>query len=207
MFLLAAAISPSNPKVQYASIFKHGSPFEGSLFRIEDGQAEDIGQSLPRLAVALAIDPKNEDTVYAVSHAGGVYKTTDGGVTWSDEGGIDTASDPTDGWAGAMWYSQWTPGNTTGNLIYLAYTGDDVDEIEFNYINTSDDSSRGSWATVFDAGTADGGDGSPAICKATNDVLWAGGFGSTCGLYNSTDGGATWTSNKPGDKFDDDDDN
>lgn len=80
--VLASAISPSNPKIVYISVFGLEGPFSGDVFRIENGISRKVTGELPRLPVGLVVDPNNSEVVFAISHAGGVFKTTNGGEDW-----------------------------------------------------------------------------------------------------------------------------
>lgn len=82
--VLTAAVSPSHPGVVYLSLFrKRGLPMAGDVFRIEDGKASVISQSLTRLAVSIAVDPRDEKTIYLVQHGSGLVKSSDAGKSWT----------------------------------------------------------------------------------------------------------------------------
>jgi photosystem II stability/assembly factor-like uncharacterized protein len=85
----ALAVDPQHPTTVYASIGR-------TLVRTTDAGAswQPITQGLPQQVVtALSVDPKHPKTVYAglyptynknvISATGGIYKTTDGGDTWT----------------------------------------------------------------------------------------------------------------------------
>jgi photosystem II stability/assembly factor-like uncharacterized protein len=76
----ALAIDPVNPAIIYAA-----TDTGGGVFKTADGAATWVRTlaAAPDLGtVALAIDPQHPSTVYA-SGRSGVYKTLDGGVTWT----------------------------------------------------------------------------------------------------------------------------
>lgn len=93
--VLALAISPNNPQVLYAAASDTMgiNPSSGSVYKTVDGGANwfEIGAGIAGQDVrALFIDPADPsgNTVYAGSggdsaNPGGVYRTTDGGVTWN----------------------------------------------------------------------------------------------------------------------------
>jgi hypothetical protein len=126
----------------------------------------------------------------------GYATTTDGGATWSNA--ISMGDSPIVNWEnGAVWYDQWTPGDTSGTKIHIAAVNSTDDDIYYNYLDTSD-LSTGSWVSAID-GTVytAAGDGGPSIAKATDNAIFISGFGtiggSTSGaVASSTDSGATW---------------
>jgi hypothetical protein len=81
--LIALAADPRNSGQLYAA-FQNGGVFK-SMDTGATWQAANSGLSLGspyRTAVALAIDPGNPGTVYAVSFSG-VFKSTDDGISWN----------------------------------------------------------------------------------------------------------------------------
>lgn len=85
----ALAVDPRHPSTVYASIGR-------TLVRTTDAGAswQPITQGLPKQVVtALTVDPTQPETVYAglyptynkniISATGGIYKTTNGGATWT----------------------------------------------------------------------------------------------------------------------------
>ena len=81
--LMTVAVDPSDDDIVYVSAMKVGGPgSDGSLFKITNGAAEDITNGLNRLALQVIIDPADNSLLYAVLHAGGVYKSTDAGNSW-----------------------------------------------------------------------------------------------------------------------------
>lgn len=85
--VLTRCVAASNPRVVYLATAQHG------LFRSDDGGQNymSINNGLPRsLGVAavtpvrhIVIDPTNSDIAYASTEVNGIYKTTDGGTSWS----------------------------------------------------------------------------------------------------------------------------
>ncbi len=92
------AIDPANSKILYAGLRGNDNKGTGGgVFKTTDGGASwtaiNTGLASTRVQ-ALAVDPANSSTVYAaamdaivpVTYAGvggGVYKTTDGGASWT----------------------------------------------------------------------------------------------------------------------------
>ncbi len=131
---------------------------------------------------AVAVDPNNPDIMFAGAPAGGAWKSTDGGTSWTpifdffpQTGVSGIAIDPND-----------------SNTVYLA-TGDDDNATTF---------SIGVWKST-DGGTTWNETGLNAseineysvmneivIDPTNSNVLWV---GSTEGIFKSTDAGDNWT--------------
>ncbi|MGH9485445.1 MAG: glycosyl hydrolase, partial [Terriglobales bacterium] len=150
----AIAVAPSNPKVIYAGtgecdIRNDAIPGDGIYKSADGGKTWTYaGLRQTHTTCSLIIDPQNPDTVYAASlgqvfvpnSEGGIYKTTDGGATWTKLLNVPGA--------GAM---QLIAQAGHPNVLFAAMW----------------QAQRMPW------GLTDGGPGS--------------------GLYKSTDGGATWS--------------
>ncbi len=89
------ALDPKNPNIVYVSIYGSG------VFKSINGGASwsaiNIGlnpqifdfkeiKDEPDYVTAIAIDPQNPSTVYAGAVRSGVFKSTNGGASWSDTG-------------------------------------------------------------------------------------------------------------------------
>lgn len=85
-------ISPSSPRVVYATTF------EGGTFRSGNGGDTWRKLSLPGYytILSLAVHPRRSNTVYAGTRSQGVVKSTDGGQTWTAGSGLPTHFDPLD---------------------------------------------------------------------------------------------------------------
>ena len=88
--VMTAALAPGEPGVVYASVFTHGGPMSGDLFRIDQDRPVSVTGTLPRLPVAVTVDPRSPRTVYAVLHGYGVYRSTDAGESWSELSGASS---------------------------------------------------------------------------------------------------------------------
>ncbi|MDX9738932.1 MAG: sialidase family protein [Candidatus Dojkabacteria bacterium] len=139
------------------------------------------------------IDATAQDLAYS--------KTLNGGTTWSTANVIDTTAI---GWTSvAVWYDQWTPGDTTGTKIHIAASDDDSDDIFYTYLNTTDDSLRAAGVIMAVSGTTaitETTDGPPGITKgAGGDLFVSGNFTTTAGgkVSKSTNGGDNWTDISP----------
>ncbi|MCP3682532.1 MAG: hypothetical protein GY861_07555 [bacterium] len=124
-----------------------------------------------------------------------VYKkTTDSGATWGDK----VVLSPDKSWGSiAVWYDQWTPGDTSGTKIHIAGAETVTDDLWYYSLDTDDDSLDADGWLVVDLGTSydPTSRGGPSITKATDNAL----FISACGTYgeyvvvaSSTDSGDTW---------------
>src|SRR5207247_10522252 len=78
----ALVIDPNNPATLYAAV---NDEWSLGVFSSGDGGANWVktGLRAGTFIPALAIDPSNSLTLYAASDGQGVFKTTDGGVSWS----------------------------------------------------------------------------------------------------------------------------
>ncbi len=54
------------------------------IFKITEKGMRKITGNLPRIPVAIGVDPKARNVIYAVIHGYGVFKTTDEGKHWID---------------------------------------------------------------------------------------------------------------------------
>jgi photosystem II stability/assembly factor-like uncharacterized protein len=210
----ALVVDPNNSSTVYASIYSLYPSFPGlvysapPLFKSTDGGENwvraDFG--LPAylrsdLGFALAIDPRNSDTLYAAQgNSSQVYKTTDGGTTWQATvsgqpfyplvWGVDHAAlavDPRDsnnvylGLYGAGIYKSSDAGQTwlgpiTGPLV-----------VSDNPYRGMEPAIWGTYALAIDpqapntiyVGTSN-------LCTCMDDPMMT-------GAWKSTDGGATWS--------------
>ena len=119
-------MDPTNPNVLYAGLDMQGMPSDqyGGVYKTIDGgdHWENVGIDLPNVR-DIVIDPVNPQNVYAavryhfdqvnqLPFAGGVYKSSDGGVSW-----IKVFSDIFVNKVEAVL-------DSSGNLIILAGTAD-----------------------------------------------------------------------------------
>ena len=76
------AMHPDNNQIIYASFYRGGA--DAPIFKTTNGGVnwEEIGTIDHYWVACLAIDPNNQDTLYAGSF-GYLFKSTDGGVSWS----------------------------------------------------------------------------------------------------------------------------
>ena len=120
-------------------------------------------------------------------------KSTNGGTSWTYIGAIDSATQYTFR-AFSVWYDKWTVGDT-GTKIHIAANCYDDDIVHYNYLDTSDDSTRGSWANAFGSGAYNAPDTATTLAKSSDGYLFFT-SGGTNGFIvgKSTDGGSNWGS-------------
>lgn len=99
-------------------------------------------------------------------------RTGNGGTSWGAGAQVTAQTDC----AGVVvWYDRWTPGDTTGNLIHLAFA-DDGNDLWYQALDTSTDTLLGSEVNI--SGAAQDGsldeDNRFSITKATDGKLYAG---------------------------------
>ncbi|MBI4460725.1 MAG: hypothetical protein HY648_11800 [Acidobacteria bacterium] len=224
--VLSLGIGQSNPSTIYAGTLANG------IFKTIDGGLSwtTVSSGLPKMAYvgtppvvgALAVDPANAATVYAGVAAGslgdGVYKSTNGGQSWTpvsfDAGGaivLALAVDPSNSatvFAGTFGRgvlkstnsgSLWTAANSgllAGEILALARdsSGGTIYAGTANGLFKSTNAGQ-SWASVT-SGIANSLITAVAVDPANADIVYAGtgipmGLGST-GIFKSTNGGASW---------------
>lgn len=192
------AVAPSNPEVMYVgSVNDTRNPVEFHLKGIHVFRSEDAGSSWSERSVglpihaktsvnALAVDPRNYDTVYAMtsSHESdvseGVYKTTDGGQTWSESNkGLrhnetnDIQIDPLN--PDVLYLAMDVPRFIQGTFLAGVYKSTD---------------GANSWKPASD-GLPDGGVTDLAIDPLSPNIVYA---ATREGVYMSNDGAINWVS-------------
>ena len=190
------AVAPSNPEVMYVgSVNDTRNPVEFHLKGIHVFRSEDAGSSWSERSVglpinaktsvnALAVDPRDYDTVYAMtsSHESdvseGVYKTTDGGQTWSESNkGLrhketnDIQIDPLN--PDVLYLAMDVPRFIQGTLLAGVYKSTD---------------GAASWKPASD-GLPDGGVTDLAIDPLSPNIVYA---ATREGVYMSNDGATNW---------------
>lgn len=156
-------------------------------------------------AILDATDQRGSPTIVFVSDTNGyvfyvdsnghiVYKkTTDSGATWDTtptdvDGGTDNCNV-------VVWYDQWTPGDTSGTKIYIAWMDIGADDVWVRTLDTSDDTFDSAAVAAIDGTTfsCTGLSISPTITKATDgDLFVTNTAGSNVDVASSTDSGANW---------------
>lgn len=176
--------------VSAAEILVHGSLRDATA---EFGASPAVVFTTDQIGYSFFITATTVDLAYK--------KTTDGGTTWSAVVVIDTA---VTGWTNvAVWYDQWTPGDTTGTKIHIAASDTTTDDIYYTFLDTNGDTLKGSVVAAVSGTTTLNAlaDGPPTITKgASGNYFIAANFASTAGgkVSKATDGtGDTWTDATP----------
>jgi len=204
----ALAVAPSNPNILYIGTGQPEPRYDVAaglgVFKSTDGGAhwQSLGLANTRYIGRLWVDPKNPDIVlvgaqghfFGPSADRGIYRSTDGGKTWSHvlqpgewTGVVDIASDPKDtrvlfaaAWEAHQypWLSYFSPPIGPGSAIYKS-----TDEGK-----TWRRLSGGGWPimAIGRIGLAVTHTAKGARVYASVDSKKAG------GLYRSDDGGAHW---------------
>ncbi len=128
-------------------------------------------------------------------------KTTDGGATWGTAVTVDSQTDCINI---AVWYDQWTPGDS-GTRIHIATIDSGSDDIWYRSFNTANDTFDNTIFNISDnaayGGTLVAGTNYVSITKSTTGVLYAvtleGGDSIVmqCTANCTTD--ANWSENSP----------
>ncbi|MDD5547407.1 MAG: hypothetical protein PHN74_00695 [Candidatus Pacebacteria bacterium] len=98
-------------------------------------------------------------------------KTIDGGDTWGAGVRVDSVN-TSDCLAVAVWYDQWTPGDTTGTYIHIATIDSGVDDTYYTRLDTSNDSLSTTVLGTTQSGTLAAGTNLVSITKGTNGYLY-----------------------------------
>ncbi|HVT17035.1 MAG TPA: hypothetical protein VHQ90_12760 [Thermoanaerobaculia bacterium] len=211
----ALAIDPTHPATLYAAGF-------GGVFKTGDGGRSwiAVNSGLPAASIAgspsflevLAIDPTNPATLYAGTSRQGLFKTVDGGESWSAIDSGLTESPPSinalaiDATNAATLYAgtstgvfKTTRGGKHWSAINSGLTGTPVERVVIDpaspaTLYTFSDLSGfktidggASWS-AFDSGVGQSAGNTLAIDPTNPETLYAGGRG----VAKSGDGGATW---------------
>jgi photosystem II stability/assembly factor-like uncharacterized protein len=162
------AIDPRNPQTLYVGAY-------GGVDKSTDGgvswQKVSQGMSENTYVFYLTMDPSNPRTLYAQSSTGVLFKTADGGASWTQ---IHSGK--------ASFYKTLTIDLGNPRVLYFAAQKSDTsDQGIFKSVDGG-----ASW-TQIQAGIAAS---SLAIDPTNSQTLYAGASG---GVYRSVDGGASWT--------------
>ena len=149
---------------------------------VRDGAGTVYPIITPNGVVYLVYIDLNIDVVYR--------KSTDGGITWSDQVTIFTGTAV----QLSVWYDRWS--NISAGLIHCAYTESVTDDTKYRSINTESADALSSETTIF-AGASTAGGGALSITRARGGNLYCKVMidaGAEGGFFRSVDVGANWTS-------------
>ena len=201
----AMAVAPSDPRIIYvgtgeASI-RSDITYGAGVYKSSDGGAtwHALGLEETRHIGKVLVDPANPDVVLvaALGHAygpnaeRGVFRSTDGGRTWTktlfkdpDTGAIDLAADPGDARVvyAALWqarrtpWEQYQPDEGPGSGLYKSSDG------------------GATWTPIAGHGLPAGPYGRIGLAVGSGGRVYAliGAIRGAGGLYRSDDAGATW---------------
>jgi len=163
--IFALVVDPTTPTTLYAGT-------EGGVFKSTSGASSWINTALPNSNVAaLAIDPSSPTTIYAGTDGQGIYKSTNGGNSWSQiNNGLTNSSICT------LTIDQASP-----TTIYAGTYGGGLFKSTDGGANWSQTNSGMTNSYVY----------SLAINPTTPTTLYAGTYGG--GVFKSINGGASWT--------------
>jgi hypothetical protein len=131
----------------------------------------------------ICVDPSNPNTLYVGSPAGGIWKSTDVGITWTPL----TDNLPQIGVSGiAVDYSN-------SNTIYIATGDKDGGDTAFVGIYKSTDGGTNWIATGAMSGVTRAGD--LVIHPTNNQILWC---ATNSGIWKTINGGTSWTNVQAG---------
>lgn len=121
-------------------------------------------------------------------------KTTDSGVTWTDEVNIDSSTVQ----KFAIWFDKWTP-DDTGTLIHMVVVESSTDDVDYFRLDTADDALTGP-ITIQAEGSMDTSfqwnETCCSIVKSRGGNLYVGWWADNdgeSGFERSTNGGDNWS--------------
>ena len=208
----ALAIAPSNSRVIYAGTGQIQARYDiasgDGVYRSDDGGTtwRHLGLAPTRAIGRILVDSRNPDValvaalghIYGPNRERGVFRTEDGGKSWShvlfvDEstGGADLAVDPEN--PAVVYASVWQ----VRNYPWLSYFQPMVGPGSGLY--KSSDAGR-TWKRLSGGGWPAGDLGRIGLAASAGGRVWAlldaasepGGASTAAGLHRSDDGGATW---------------
>ncbi len=168
MFLSAKTLAPPYNRFPLEDNFEEGLWTD---FQVDQSMAHSLSASTTNLSIrAISIDPEAPLTVYIGTHQNGVYKSTNGGMSWSASGLVgkpvySLAIDPANSWhllAGTS--------GEEGGLFATTNAGENW------FIVNNGIEGKNVYSLVFDPNIAN------KLYAGTND-----------GLYVSMDGGFHWS--------------
>ena len=124
-------------------------------------------------------------------------KTTNGGMYWGPYYSVASTQGTT---SLAVWYDQWTPGDTTGSKIHIAFSDDQTDDYYYTYFDTTYETFPTPKPVLLGTVITELGVGVPGITKGGGGNLFmTGNFNTTAGglISKSVDSGVNWSNVTP----------
>ena len=124
-------------------------------------------------------------------------KTINGGGEWGPPYSIANMAGAT---SVAIWYDKWTPGDTTGTKIHIAFSDDQNDDYYYSSLDTLSGKITGPLPVILGTTITESLVGVPSITKgAGGDLFLSGNFNTTAGgkIAKSSNGGLSWTEITP----------
>ncbi len=183
--LMTMAIHPGDPDVIYVASpsGSGGMPGGSGIWKTTDGGEtwDPISDALPSLSVrAIALAPSAPDTIVAAADGtgiAGVFRSDDAGATWRQ-----------------MTSSDLSPrGNAGAKLLIHPSDPDRLYLATTNGLLSSGDGGR-NWASVLPLGNVTGLEMDPSNPDRMIAAITNRNMPNAAGLYESFDGGATWSS-------------
>lgn len=131
--------------------------------------------------------------IYEDVNALTLASTTDAGATW---GNSTTVYATTTLVSHAVWYDQWTPGDTTGTKVHIAFITSDTNDIYYvQYDTVADTTSAAVTNTTAEGATLAAGTNEVAIVKATDGDLYVSTDDATDSFFYNCAGTCTTAGN------------
>lgn len=131
----------------------------------------------------VTVDPNNPNTYYVGAPVGGIWKTTDAGVTWA----------PLTDYLPQIGVSGIAVDPTNSNILYITTGDDDAGDSYFVGVKKSIDGG----ITWNSTGSISGNSANEIYVDPTNNqIIWV---ATSSGLYKSINGGTTWILKRSGD--------
>jgi len=127
-------------------------------------------------------------------------KTTDGGTSWSSP--VDMTPAQYTYRSRSIWYDKWTPGDTE-TRIHIIVDGYDYDDVDYYWLDTSDDTYGGPTLVRTGLGQYNAPNMAGMVTKSTEGYLFSVCADAGPNVYfdKSENGGSSWSSIDPGYSF------
>ncbi|MGH9851661.1 MAG: IPT/TIG domain-containing protein [Blastocatellia bacterium] len=207
----ALAIDPTRTSTIYASV---SSVTAAGIYKSTDAGASWTLTGYRFGASALAIDPKQPNTIYIGAGSGGVFKSTDGGVTWNrpnssfiqsfhsmvldpqnplliygatQNNGVFKSAD------GGVTWNPTAPIDRNTARPYLAIDPNNTSVLYAAYLDIYKTTNGGASWSKINNNLADPNASAVAIDPSNTNTVYIGTYSSYGVMYRSTNGGASWS--------------